>query len=242
MTGPVVITRPREEAVALAAELTARGYRTLVEPMLDIVPLPTPMPALSRYRALVFTSANGARIFAGKSEERAIPAYAVGAQTAETLRSAGFADIRDAAGDAKALAALIGRTLGNQGPLLHVSGKDVARDIGSLLAPTRIAVERLVAYEANPAVELSPALVSALYACTVIHVLFFSVRTASAFGTLIRKRGLTDMISASSALCLSSRVAAETGNLPWRTVKTASEPTSAALAALLPPPEPNDAH
>jgi uroporphyrinogen-III synthase len=241
VTRLAVITRPRDEEAALADELMARGYKTLIEPMLDIAALPIAIPPLAKYGALVFTSANGARIFAGRSGERSIPAYAVGGHTARTLRDAGFADVRDASGDAEALAALIGGTLGSQGPLLHVSGQDVARDIGNLLTPARISVDRLIAYEAVPAADLSPALVAALYACTVSHVLFFSVRTASTFGTLLRKRGLTHMISSSSAVCISSHVAAEAGKLPWRAVETASEPTAVALTALLPPTGANDA-
>jgi len=235
MTGLVVITRPRDEAEALAAELTARGYQTLVEPMLDIAPLPVAIPSLAQYAALVFTSANGARIFAQKSGERALPAYAVGGRTAETLRSAGFSDVRDASGDAATLVTLIERSLGNRGPVLHISGRDVAHDVGGLLAPAQIAVDRLIVYEAVAAIEFSPDLVVALYACTVNHVLFFSVRTAGTFGTLLRERGLTHMVSSSSALCLSPQVAAEAGKLPWRDVETALVPTAGALTALLPP-------
>lgn len=242
MSDLVVITRPRDESAALAAELTARGYRTLTEPMLDIAPLPAALPPLGKYRAIIFTSANGVHAFAAASAERSIPAYAVGGRTAATLLKAGFIDVRDAAGDAEMLAALIGRTLGNKGPLLHISGRDVARDLGSLLSPAQIAVDRVIMYEAVPVAEFSPALVAALYACTVIRVLFFSVRTVGTFGTLLRKRGLTHMISSSSALCLSSQVAAEAAKLQWRTVETASEPTAAALTALLPPAGPTDDH
>jgi uroporphyrinogen-III synthase len=242
MTGLVVITRPREEAEALAAILSARGYETLIEPMLDIAPLPVSIPPLAKYTALVFTSANGARIFARKSSERALPAYAVGGRSAEALRDAGFSDVRAGSGNAEALAALIERDLGNRGPILHISGRDVAHDIGALLTPAHIAVDRLVAYEAVAVSELSPALVAALYACTVNHVLFFSVRTAGAFGTLLRERGLTHMIGSSSALCLSSQIAAEAEKLPWRSVEIASKPTAEALIAFLPPRGPFDAH
>ena len=94
MTGQVVITRPRDDAAGLAAELTARGYDTLIEPMLNIVPLPVAIPELGRYRALAFTSSNGVRVFADRSADRSLPAYAVGGRTADSLRKAGFTDVR----------------------------------------------------------------------------------------------------------------------------------------------------
>ena len=234
MTGLIVLTRPRDEAEGLAAELTARGYETLVEPMLEIVYLPTPIPDLSPYRALVFTSANGVRGFAGRSSERSLPAYAVGMRTADALRKAGFTDVRGAGGDAGLLAEFINETLGSQGPVLHLAAKDVARDLEPLLAPNGIAVDSVALYEAVPARDFSKALVDALYACTIESVLFFSVRTAATFGTLVNERGLAEMTTPISALCISNQVAAEAGKLPWRTVMVSPEHSAQSLIALLP--------
>src|SRR5271168_2475110 len=113
VTGKIVITRPRDEAVGLAAELTARGYDTLVEPMLEIVPLPAAIPDLRGYHALIFTSANGVSSFAGRSADRSLPAYAVGVRTADNRRAAGFTDVRGASGDVGLLAGFVSETLGN---------------------------------------------------------------------------------------------------------------------------------
>jgi len=234
MTGCIVLTRPRDEAEGMAAELTARGYDTLVEPMLEIVDLATPIPDLDGYRALVFTSANGVRSFAARSAARSLPAYAVGMRTAEALRKAGFTDVRGAGGDAAVLAEFVGETLGNAGPVLHLAAKDVARDLEPLLAPAGIAVDAVALYEAVPTRDFSKALVDSLYACTIESVLFFSVRTAATFGTLAKKRGLAEMTSAISALCLSNQVAAEAGKLPWRAVMVAAEHSAQSLIALLP--------
>jgi uroporphyrinogen-III synthase len=234
VTGKIVITRPRDEADGLAAELKARGYDTLVEPMLEIVPLPVVIPDLDKYRALIFTSANGVRSFTGLSADRSLPAYAVGMRTADSLRAAGFADVRGASGDADQLAEFVSETLGNAGPVLHVSALEVARDLDSLLAPACIVVDALALYEAVPAQDFSKPLVDALYACTIDSVLFFSARTAATFGTLANKLGLAEMMTSISALCLSNQVAAEAQKLPWRTVMAAPEPTGQSLIALLP--------
>ncbi len=233
MTGLIVITRPRDEATGLAAELNARGFDTLVEPMLEIVPVPADIRALDSYRALVFSSANGVRSFAGRSDVRSMPAYAVGSRTAECLRMAGFADIRASSGDAEEMAGLIGATLEPKGRVLHMSGVAVARDLEILLEPSGIPVDRLTLYDAVPAAQFSQRLVDALYACTIGDVLFFSVRTAATFGTLLREHGLTDMINSISALCLSRQIADEATRLPWKRVVAAAQPTSQSLIALL---------
>jgi uroporphyrinogen-III synthase len=172
--------------------------------------------------------------------ERAVPAYAVGARTADALRDAGFSAVHDAGGDAEALAALIRATPEAHGRLLHVTGKAVARDLGDLLKSSNIPVDRLALYEAIPATTLSSPLAAALYARTIGCVLFFSVRTAATFGTLLRERGLADMITSSSALCLSGQIATEADRLPWRQVETALSPTTESLIALLSSTDPHN--
>jgi uroporphyrinogen-III synthase len=234
MSGRIVITRPRDEAHGLAAELNARGYDTLVEPMLEIAPLPAAIPDLGAYGALVFTSANGVRSFTALSAERSLPAYAVGTRTADALRKAGFIDVRGASGDAVLLGDLVRETLGGPGPVLHLAAKDVARDLEPLLSPAGIAVDCVALYEAVPVGSLSRVLVDALYACTIDSVLFFSVRTAATFGTLLRKHGLAEMITPVSALCLSDQVATEAAKLPWRKVMAAPQHSTGSLIALLP--------
>ncbi len=229
----VVITRPQNEAERLAAALQAKGYSNLIEPMLKIVEIRAAIPDLTSYDALAFTSANAVRFFAARSQERGLPAFAVGDRTADGLRAAGFADVRAAAGDAQALAGSIRAAAPAISRILHVSGTATARDLAELVDPGQ-AVDRLVLYGAIAASDFSPDLVEALYACTVGYVLFFSPRTAAAFGTLIGKLGLTEMICSCSALCLSLQVAAAVADLPWGAVRVAVKPTAESLLSLLP--------
>src|ERR1700688_53195 len=102
-----LITCPREEAQALAALLAARGIDTLIDPLLDIRPVPVPALSLEGVQALLFTSANGLRALAEREPTRTLPVYAVGARTAELARSLGFAAVESADGAAADLARLV---------------------------------------------------------------------------------------------------------------------------------------
>ncbi len=234
MRPQVVVTRPREEAEELAQRLDGLGYEALIEPMMTIVPLDAPLPAPRDYAALAFTSANAVRIFAARAPERDLPVYAVGGRTAQALRDAGFADIRDAGGDAAALAALIRSSSLPGGSVLHLSGRAVARDLNTLLAPDGIKVDRCAIYDAQPSARISARLEEALYARTFDHVLFFSPRTASIFETLINQAGLAQMVTSVTAFCLSAEVAASAAALPWKRIGVAVRPNSASVLALLP--------
>ncbi len=72
----VLVTRPKEDAAPLAAALAARGHETLVQPLLAIEPRPGAEIDLAGVQAVAFTSANGARVFAGLSEVRDVPVFA----------------------------------------------------------------------------------------------------------------------------------------------------------------------
>src|SRR5207302_7953240 len=99
-----LVTRPIEDAAPLAAALKARGIEAVVVPMMSIWPIGTP-PRLDGIAALLFTSANGVRAFAGLSERRDLPCFAVGPATAAALTEAGFTPVAIAGGHVEALAA-----------------------------------------------------------------------------------------------------------------------------------------
>jgi uroporphyrinogen-III synthase len=210
------------------------GYSALIEPLLEIVPLAPTLPELGRYSALAFTSANGVRAFAALSPERTIPVYAVGDATASVSRELGFGDIRVGGGNAAQLAEAIRKTLAPATRVLHVSGRVVAVDLADALRQSGISADRLPAYEAKPAGSLSESLASALYACTISHVLLFSPRTASIFGTLAVAQGLSARLGSCLALCLSTAVAAEAGRSRWKGIAVAEKPNAESLLELLP--------
>ena len=132
----ILVTRPREDAAALTQALEAAGHRVLAEPLLSIVVLPeaeAPLD-LTGLQALVFTSANGVRAFAGRSKLRSLPVFAVGDATARLAGDLGFARVDSAGGDVASLAALVIRELDpRRGALLHPAASAVAGDLLGLL-------------------------------------------------------------------------------------------------------------
>ena len=139
----VLITRPEREATALAQALgRARpraGDRAAVPAARSCVRRDEFAAALAACQAVLLTSANGARALAEASEQRSKPILAVGDTTASTAEGLGFAAVVSAAGDGAALADLVRQRLDpKNGPLLHVSGADVAVDLGEALAPRRL--------------------------------------------------------------------------------------------------------
>ena len=173
----IAITRAMPEAEESAARIRALGGEALIAPLLRIVPRAHDADAAGA-QALIFTSVNGARAFAGEAPDT--PALAVGDATAEALRARGFRDVRSADGNGPALAALAIETLAPAaGKLIYIRGAHAAFDLASALEAAGFAVDARIAYAAEQAKALPPALAAPLDV-----VLFYSARAASAYRAL----------------------------------------------------------
>jgi uroporphyrinogen-III synthase len=231
----ILITRPREDAEPLAAELVRRGFSALVQPMLEIRTLDGPPLNLEGVQALLCTSANGVRATAARTTRRDLPVLAVGDATARAARDAGFAQVESAGGDVESLARLAaGRLDPAAGRLLHAAGTAVAGDLAGDLGRAGFTVERHVLYAAEPVTELGHDAVQGLYAGTIDAVLFFSPRTGRSFVKVVQKAGLADRLGGVVALCLSEAVGTAVRTVDWQAIHVARQPDQAALLDLLP--------
>lgn len=235
----LLVTRPRADADSFAAALAARGVEALIEPMLEIVPLPGPPITRQDHQAILFTSVNGVRALASRNHGQLgdlapVPVYTVGDATARAARAAGFSRVESASGDVAALASLVVTRLSpDKGALLHVAASRVAGDLAGRLSAAGFTTRRSVLYETHKARALSPATLEGLRRGRIDGVTFFSPRTAAAFVTLARDAGITSCLSATVALCLSDAVAAAASSSAWRAIIVAPRPDQEALLGCL---------
>lgn len=166
----VWITRTRPGANRTAARLKALGLDSLVDPVLEVRPVAADLD-LAGYDALAFTNGNGVAAFAALSDDRALPAWAVGSATAEALREIGFERVVSADGDVEALARIL--VAARPGRVLCPGPRQPAGDLPGLAARGSVRVEALALYETLP---LTPE--RALSAAGLSAVLIQSARAA----------------------------------------------------------------
>jgi uroporphyrinogen-III synthase len=229
-----LVTRPSEEASALAAALAKRGVDTLIEPLMEVYFRAAASPDLSDVQAVLCTSANGVRALARASAERRLPLLAVGDATAERARVEGFTSVASAGGDAADLVRLAAARLDpREGRLLHVCGSAVAGDLAGDLRKRGFAVERSILYEATPIAGLSPAATDAIGSGMVDFALFFSPRTAAIFVRLASDGGVASGCGTMTALSISTTADAALGTLTWRERCIAERPEQRSLLVAL---------
>ena len=228
----VLITRPLKDANATAQVLRARGHDPIVAPLLEIRDREGVDASLNGVQAILATSANGIRALAKISPRRDLRVFAVGTQTAEAARVAGFRDVQSADGDAADLAKAVARWATSQGgALLHAAGAQTKGDLAAELTREGFAVRTIALYDAVAAAKFAPETEMALAGGAIDASLFYSPRTAAIFAALAQQSQLRcDRIA---ALCISRSAADALNALTFRQIRVAARPNQEALLALL---------
>jgi len=224
----VLITRPKDDALRIAMRLGAMGHEAVIVPLLDLRFLDGPEVSLDGVQAVLATSANGVRALARRTQSRDTPLFAVGPQTAKTAQELGFRTVRNAKGDARALArATHDWAKPEAGTLLHVKGADGGGALAGELGRDGFVVRSEILYDVAPPEAVPGALADAVAGCDA--ALFFSPRSARVlkdFAKGLATEGL-------DAVCISNPTAAELKPLVFRHIFVAEAPNQEAMLACL---------
>jgi uroporphyrinogen-III synthase len=209
----VLVTRPDPARTAQA--LGARGHAALMAPLLRIETIEAIFGG--PFAAVLLTSANAARAVSAhprRAELQRLPAYAVGARSAEAARAAGFARVESADGALPDLVRLVaGRFAGQR--LIYLAGEDRSGELAREVAPHGVAVETAVIYRAVAAAALP------------------DDTSATTLLQLAAAAGVLNAVLRLAHYCLSEEVAAPLRQAGAGQVRAAMVPTEAALMALL---------
>jgi uroporphyrinogen-III synthase len=231
----ILLTRPEAEAKRTAAALRERGHQAIVAPLLTIEFRSDADLGEGPWAAILVTSVNAVRAIAGHSRLDAlckIPAFTVGAHSAQAMRAAGFEDVSSADGNVSDLAKLVVARMRPGKPLLYLAGEERSGDLAGALRAQDFAVQTALVYHAAAAEDLPRHAVDAL-AAGIDAVLHFSRRSAEAYVSAAKRAGLVEAALAKPVhFCLSERIAAPLAAAGAANIRVAARPDEAALLAL----------
>ena len=228
----ILVTRPAEDGAEIARLLADMGHEAVLAPLLTVQIFDGPKLALDGMQAILATSANGVRALAVRSDARDVPVFAVGPQTADAAAQAGFIRVRNADGDAVALAdAVSGWADPKAGVLLHAAGAEGSGWLAEALAAKGFQVRREILYRVEAAAQLPDIAAQALRENSVQAALFFSPRSAQIFADRVAQGGLAT--AGLLAVCISAKTADAFKGLSFAEFRIAAAPNQAALLACL---------
>ena len=226
----VLLTRPLEDGAETARQLALRGHQALLAPLLSTRFFDGPEIILDGVQAILATSANGVRALARRTSRRDLPLFAVGPQTAAEAKKLGFAEVKNADGDAEALArAARDWAQPGKGALLHVVGEGNDGKLAAALSD--FSVRREILYAVKPLDEMPDEIMNWLLLSQVDAVLFFSPRSAATFRDLALREGLR--MEGILAAAISPAAAAALEPLKFAEVRIAPQPNAKSLLNIL---------
>ena len=232
----LVVTRPSPDAERTAAAL--RGHHdVLIAPLLRIEPLREAEIAGGPFAAILITSANAAAAIEAHRrlpELIGLPVFAAGDRSAVAMRALGFARVASASGDVKDLVRLVAERMPSGAALLYLAAGERAGDLAGDLRGRGYDVHTAIVYRAITDAPLPHEVTQALAARRVEGVLHFSRRSAQAYMRAARDAGILPEALRPAHFCLSAQVAEPLREAGAADVRTAPEPTEAALLAIIP--------
>jgi len=228
----VLVTRPAEDGAEIAQRLAAMGHEALLAPLLRIEFYPGPPLALDDVQAMLATSANGVRALATRTAVRDLPLFAVGPQTAAAAHAAGFIRVRNADGDAVALAGHAREWADPaKGALFHAAGEEAPGALAETLRALGFQVRRERLYRVNAVQEMPRDAALALAQSIVDAALFFSPRSAEIFVACVQQAGLPTR--SLIAVCISENAARPLKLIDFSEIRIAPAPNQDAILSSL---------
>ncbi len=228
---PVLITRTAPGASETAGRLQQLGLHPVVAPVLGLAARDVPLPALSAYEGLIFTSANGVRFLAEATPDRALTAWCVGPATASEAIREGFSPVHQSSGDAGDLAHFIAHHwhTGRPRRLLHIANSAAKGIVKQALGAEGFEVDFLPLYETRTAPSLSGDAEALLTGGEPFIILIHSAKGASALLALAGHRLARDQIF----VAISSQAATPLAEKGFQNVTLADHPDEDHLIAAL---------
>ena len=185
----IVIIRDIEVATNNADSLIASGIDAIPLAVLSHMPIELEPNVLNvSYQAIIFTSKYGILNYDSFFN---LPAWCVGDITANVAKNIGYTNVISSSGSAFGLANDISNNLDSEkGPLLWVSGADIAFDIKAYLNTKRFNITRAISYQMTSVSRLNKSFIELVKLKKIKGVVILSKRNFHCFRELMIAEGI----------------------------------------------------
>ncbi len=224
----VLVTRPEPGGQRTAERLAALGHDPVLMPLFETRVTATieDLPTADEISGLIATSARAFALFESadlaQSGFRTVPIHAVGPATAQAARAAGFVDVREGGGTAKALSQTltaarmhphrgtdpVGQDI-RPGALVYLAGLPRTPLIETALEAEKIDFSVIECYKMTGISYSTDILKSDIFSPKPDVVLLYSANAAHHFSTLLSAQDLGKALDSVRFICLSDAIAAQ---------------------------------
>jgi len=217
----ILITRPLMDAEDLMEKFFAYGHKIIHLPTLKISTVKTELVNPDNFDAFVFTSANAVKNLKLANTNKNLYCFCVGSITEKIARQSGFTNTISAGGTVNALKNLImiSDKVNKNSNLAYFCSDNISYDLDLELRKEGLKIKKIINYSSEVISDLNNENKKLIenYPPDLIYI--YSVRSAESFMTIVKNYGLNPLVTQSTVMCISKKVANIFMSQGWKKVE-----------------------
>tara|TARA_B110000238_G_scaffold129525_1_gene139844 strand:- start:56 stop:760 length:705 start_codon:yes stop_codon:yes gene_type:complete len=217
----ILITRPLMDAEDLMEKLFSYGHKIIHLPTLKISTIKTDLVNSDNFDAFIFTSANAVRNLKLSSTNKNIHCFCVGSITEKIARQSGFINTSSAGGTVNALKNLImvSDKINKNTNLAYFCGDNISYDLDLELKNEGLQIKKIINYSSEVIRDLNNENKKLIENFPPDLIYIYSARSAESFIALVKNYGLNPLVTQSTVMCISKKVADIFKSQGWKKIE-----------------------
>ena len=204
------------------AKFFSLGHKIIHLPTLKISSLNIDPINLDQFDAIVFTSANAIKYLKTEKQKNNIVCFCVGSITEKIARMNGFTNTISAGGTVNALKHLIinSKKIKKNKKIAYICGDNLSFDLDLDLISEGYKIEKIVNYSSEKILDINIQNKELIKNNPPHYIFVYSQRSAQSFIEIVKKYSLYPLMTGSTVMCISKKVASVFEKEKWQKIKT----------------------
>ena len=217
----IILTRPLIDSENLMAKFFSLGHKIIHLPTLKISSLNIDPINLDQFAAIVFTSANAIKYLKTEKQKNNIVCFCVGSITEKIARMNGFTNTISAGGTVNALKHLIinSKKIKKNKKIAYICGDNLSFDLDLDLISEGYKIEKIVNYSSEKILDINIQNKELIKNNPPHYIFVYSQRSAQSFIEIVKKYSLYPLMTGSTVMCISKKVASVFEKEKWQKIK-----------------------
>ena len=217
----ILITRPLIDSEDLMQKLFSTDHKIFHLPTLKISSNHMDPVNSDEFDAFIFTSANAIRNLQLKNNNKKIHCFCVGSITEKIARQNGFVNTYSAGGTVNALKNLIlvSDKLKKNSKIAYFCGDHISFDLEAELSKEGYELKKIINYRSEMITEINQENKKLLEQFPPDLIYIYSARSAESFIGLAKNYNLIPLMTRSTIMCISEKVAKIFKSLGWKKIE-----------------------
>jgi uroporphyrinogen-III synthase len=209
------------DAEDLMEKFFAYGHKIIHLPTLKISTMKTELIDSDSFDAFIFTSANAVRNLKLASANKSVHCFCVGSITEKIARQSGFINTSSAGGTVNALKNLImvSDKVNKNAKLAYFCGDNISYDLDLELKNEGLKITKIINYSSEVISDLSNENKKLMENFPPDLIYIYSARSAESFITIVKNYRLNPLVTQSTVMCISKKVADIFESREWKKIE-----------------------